>query len=258
VASGTYRYQGPIFAINDGFSASWSQMKAKTDGLVKLRAEIEVAFESQAGDVVSFPFSGLHPLLRRLSSRLIGWLWRALPGTNPPGIHIRSQAAVVRSGSIRILRTSDGETMENFSINAAATSGECEHGTFRSVKRPRLRYRYRCTVDPIRETTRVQIVAGTFHADRPSGRLLDGFVSRMGSAEIRNEGKAGLHVTKTKPRRQESSSSPQNTPVLELSNDHYPTAVFQRRIVEVEESGERFLALEEDVSGFRPGPVHSD
>jgi hypothetical protein len=155
---------------------------------------------------------------------------------------------MVRSGSIRILRASDGETVEDFCIHAAGTSGECEHGTFRSVKRPRLRYRYRCTVDPARKSTRVQIVAGTFHADRPSGRLMDGVVSRMGSAEICNEGKAGLQVTKIKPRRQESGSSPISTPVLELSNDHYPTAVFQRRIVEVEESGERFLALEEDVS----------
>ena len=47
-------------------------------------------------------------------------------------------------------------------------------------------------------------------------------------------------------------------PVLEVANDHFPTAVFLRRIVEVEDpSGERCLALEEDVSRLNLAPIRS-
>ncbi len=45
-------------------------------------------------------------------------------------------------------------------------------------------------------------------------------------------------------------------PVLEVNNDHFPTAIFQRRIVEVlDPSGQRCLALEDDMSLLRLEPV---
>ncbi len=41
-------------------------------------------------------------------------------------------------------------------------------------------------------------------------------------------------------------------PVLEVNNDHFPTAIFQRRIIEVRDpSGETCLALEEDMDLMR-------
>jgi hypothetical protein len=162
VATGIYRYQGPIFPINDEFSVSWSKMKAGIDDPSKLYAEIDVEFDACAAEIISFPFPGVYSSLRKILSRLAGWLWRVLPGTNPPGIHIRSQLVGVRSGSIRILRASDGSIVEDLRINASDSGGECEHGTFRSLKRPRLRYRYRCVVPRAGKTARVQIFAGIF------------------------------------------------------------------------------------------------
>ncbi|MHC4243941.1 MAG: DUF362 domain-containing protein [Planctomycetota bacterium] len=47
-------------------------------------------------------------------------------------------------------------------------------------------------------------------------------------------------------------------PIIEVNNDHYPTAVFQRRIVKVQDpSGKECLALEEDVSRMRLEPIDS-
>ena len=47
--------------------------------------------------------------------------------------------------------------------------------------------------------------------------------------------------------------------MIEVNNDHFPTAVFQRRIVEVEDpSSGRCLALEEDMSRMRLEPIDSD
>jgi len=48
-------------------------------------------------------------------------------------------------------------------------------------------------------------------------------------------------------------------PLIEINNDHYPTAVFQRRIVKVlDPSGEECLALEEDMSRMRLESINSD
>jgi uncharacterized protein (DUF362 family) len=48
-------------------------------------------------------------------------------------------------------------------------------------------------------------------------------------------------------------------PVVEVNNDHYPTAVFQRRIVTVRDpSGEECLALEEDMTLMRLEAINSD
>jgi len=48
-------------------------------------------------------------------------------------------------------------------------------------------------------------------------------------------------------------------PVLEVNNDHFPTAIFQRRIVEVlDPSGQRCLALEDDMSLLRLEPVGTE
>jgi uncharacterized protein (DUF362 family) len=48
-------------------------------------------------------------------------------------------------------------------------------------------------------------------------------------------------------------------PVIEVNNDHFPTAVFQRRIVKVRDpSGEACLGLEEDMTRMRLEAIDSD
>jgi len=47
--------------------------------------------------------------------------------------------------------------------------------------------------------------------------------------------------------------------LLELNNDHFPTAVFQRRVVSLrDEKGTLYLAMEEDMDTLNLGNIHSD
>jgi hypothetical protein len=47
--------------------------------------------------------------------------------------------------------------------------------------------------------------------------------------------------------------------LLEINNDHFPTAVFQRRIVSLrDEEGKVFYALEEDMDSLNLGSINSD
>ena len=46
--------------------------------------------------------------------------------------------------------------------------------------------------------------------------------------------------------------------LLTLVNDHYPTAVFLRRIVEIKNNGKTFYGLEEHIDAINMAPINSD
>jgi hypothetical protein len=47
--------------------------------------------------------------------------------------------------------------------------------------------------------------------------------------------------------------------ILELNNDHFPTGVFQRRVVSLrDEKGDLYLAMEEDMDTLNLGSINSD
>ncbi len=249
LVAGTYRYAGPIFQMSDGSL----RMEADSAQTGELRAEIQVDFESGAFESVSFPFPRASPWLRGISSGLTNWLWSTLPGTNPPGIHIRPHAVRIRSGSVRIVRTADAAVLEDWTVDTGSTWGEGERGTFRNIKRPKLGYRYRCAIDPDRKSARVHIVAGTLRSRGARGDLLDHLVKRFGSAEIVLDD-CGLRVERLSDASVETAAS-----LLEVTSSQFPTAVFQRRIVEAcDASGARHLALEEGMSSMRLEPINSD
>ena len=146
-------------------------------------------------------------------------------------------------------------------VAAGATSGEAEIGTFRNVKHPALLYHYLCALKPGQPGARVQIQSRTLRTREEAwgeDRLesfLGSVISRTSSSEllveegrvtVRPIGSAGLPAERAPLLRKIGE------PIVEVGNDHFPTAVFLRRIVEVEDAaGERTLALEEDMSMLR-------
>ncbi len=250
VPSGTYQYRGPISCIGNGAS-SFHQMQASAAHGSRVQADIEVEFDARACDAVPFPFPRQPALLRRIPSRLTQCLQAVMPGTNLPGVHIRPHALTVRSGSIRIARAADHETMALWTIAPAETFGECERGTFRNVKKPALQYRYQCTVEPNRRSATVRVAAGTLHS--PQG-LLGRAVARVGSAEMQ----IGNGEFFLLPQSSETHAD-HRVPLIELVNTQFPTAALQRRIVECDtRQGDRCFALQEDMSKMRLEAVHSD
>lgn len=258
LVSGTYRYHGPIFELREGPTAAFSQMRRSDAALDVRQARIEIAFTTAAFDTVSFPFPMVPSLVRKLSSRLRAQLEQILPGEHPLGIHITPHTVTIRSATIEI----DSECWQ---VNPTRSRGEAEHGEFRNLKEPTLLYGYLCAIDPQQQTARVQIHARTLRDERErwAKDQLDAFlgtvVSRVAAAEMQlANGQLRVQPLPPagKPAEQAIPLRKVGAPVLEVNNDHYPTAVFQRRIVEVvDESGGHCLALEEDMTRIRLEPV---
>ena len=255
---GTYRYLGPLFRLAEGYSASFSQMKRGAAHLEPCEADIRIEFEPRPFDAVPFPFPLVRSLMRRMSSAMVKRLREALPGEHALGIHIQPHAVAVRSGAIRIRSGSDWLTHE---ISPPRTFGECEKGSFKNLKEPTMLYSYVCAVRPAAQAARVQILTRTLRDEREHWvkDRLDAFVgsvvSRTASAEMLIEG-GSLRVN---PAERAKLLRKLGSPLVEANNDHYPTAVLQRRIVEVlDPSGERCLGLEEDMSCMRLEPIGCD
>ncbi|HZT34114.1 MAG TPA: DUF362 domain-containing protein [Bryobacteraceae bacterium] len=261
IGAGTYRYSGPLYSLEDSYAASFSEMRKGAPRLAKLSAEITLEFQATPSDAVAFPFPLVKPVVRKLSAKLQRELREALPGENAPGIFITPNLAAVRGGSITV----DGESWE---VDPAATAGECEQGAFRNVKEPTLLYGYLCALRPERRSACVQISSRTLRNEKQDwvkdrlDAVLGAAVARMSSAEIRMQDGACTVKPLPPAGRPEDRAVPLRkigAPIVEVNNDHFPTAVFQRRIVEVEDAaGERCLALEEDMRAMRLEAVGCD
>ncbi|MFN7999232.1 MAG: DUF362 domain-containing protein [Bryobacteraceae bacterium] len=254
IRDGVYRYSGPLYELNEGYAISFSEIRKGSPQLTKVEAEISIRFRAAAFDAVAFPFPLVDPVLRRLSSAVQEQLRQVLPGENPPGIFITPHLASVEGGGFRL-------GSESWEIDPAAGVGECEKGAFRNLKEPTLLYGYLCAPHPEQKTASVQIHSRTLRNDKQYwvkdrlDAMTGAAVERMSSAEIRIG--AGECVVKPLPPagRPPDRAVPLvkiGAPLLEVNNDHFPTAVFQRRIVQVQDaSGARSLALEEDMRAMR-------
>jgi uncharacterized protein (DUF362 family) len=269
VAGGTCRYRGPAFRIDAGASASFSGMRAGAAGLTRCEVELELLFAARAYDSVDVAFPLVPELVRHLRSDLARELRELLPGSHLLGITITPHAVSVRSGRLCVRRAGQGggPALLDAAVVAASTFGEAEHGTFRNVKEPTLLYGYLCAVRPDAKAARVQIHSRTLRDEpvRWAKDRLDAFlgsvISRTSCSELLLEGE-GLRVSPLAPagapRDRAAPIRKVGEPVLEVANDHFPTAVFLRRIVEViDPSGERCLALEEDMQRLNLAPIGS-
>jgi uncharacterized protein (DUF362 family) len=254
VATGTCTYRGPIFELAADYATTLADLAGGAGGLARLDADIDIRFESRAGEAVPLPFPRTRTVWRRARSSLTGWLSGALPGTHLPGIHLVPHAVAITSGSIRLQPVGGATEARHWVIQPAGTFGECERGSFRSLKRPTLAYRYRCAVDAGRREASVQIRASTVRHQRRTGALIERLVSRVGSATYVVSAQ-GVEIGAAPAGRRRGEHAPTcPLPVLEIGLGHFPTAVFLRRIVEVEHApGDVGLALEEDMSPVRGG-----
>src|SRR5581483_11069322 len=242
---GIYRYAGPLFEITDGNAAAFSEMRKHAARLTEVQAELEFNFRANPFDSVAFPFPLVKPRLRHLASKLQRQLRALLPGENALGIFLTPHGIEVTGGAIQI-----GDELRP--IVAGLICGEAERGAFRNVKEPTLLYGYLCALRPETGAACVQILARTLRNERQlwiKDRLdaaIGAVLERTSASEIRIESGALSVNPLTTPLRKIGE------PIIEINNDHFPTAVFQRRIVEVEDpAGIRSLALEEDMCLMR-------
>ncbi len=270
LVAGSCRYRGPAFRLVGRTSASFSDMRKGAEGLEQCELDLDLSFEGRPYDAVNVAFPHVPRLVRKLGARLARQLRELLPGVHPLGITITPHALTTCGGRIGILERGPGgeeARADTLEILPERTFGEAEHGAFRNVKEPTLLYGYLCALRPAVQSARVQIHSRTLR-DEPThwtkdriDAFLGSVISRTSSSEMLLEG-GELRVRPIAPAGEPDERAPLlqkvGDPVIEVSNDHFPTAVFIRRIVEVQEpSGERCLALEEDMSRMNLAPIRS-
>jgi uncharacterized protein (DUF362 family) len=249
IESGRYRYSGDMYHLTNGFQVSFLEdLKKAGQGapLQKGTADFQIDFTAQGFDPVDLPF----PHMEKYEIPVLGWIkeryneW--FPGLPLLGIHLGLHSVRIDSGIFNI--TSNGKE-HKFSIDGKNTLGEAEISSFNNVKEPTMYYNYFCGINNKRDIIHVNIEADTWRNERifPVKNMLDRFLSKMmrpaASVEMRIAG-GQLDVQPGVPH----SLTIKDENVLEINYDHYPTGVFQRRVVKVTDStGIPFLALEEDM-----------
>jgi uncharacterized protein (DUF362 family) len=272
VERGIYRYSGPLLALDQGYRASFSEMRSGTNYLTEWEANFEINFKAEPYEPVSFPFEVSGKLAKRLSPSLAAKLREILPSEHPLGVQITPHTVVVSQGKFLIKKRGEnpgGERpAEELQIDADRTFGEAERSTFRNIKEPTMLYGYICALRPGSRSARVQIHTDTLRNEREHwvkdqlDKSIGSIVSRTTSREMLMEG--GKLAVRQLGRQGEEAAEGNlfvkvGTPVIQINNDHYPTAVFQRCIIAVRDpSGEQCLALEENMELMRLEAIDSD
>jgi len=264
ISAGKYRYEGPLFRLTEGSSASFGQMRSGDERLQKCTAELDLTFDATRHEPVPYPFPVLRSLARKMASSIYEALQQALPAEHPLGVTITPHSVKVKSGHLKI---ECPEGPNEYTIAAEQASGEAEQGAFRNLKEPTLLYGYFCALDPENHTARVQIHSRTLRNEREDWAKdrLDAYLGEVLSRTVSGETivrPGGTEVRTLDPR--EDSAAPDRLlsvvgePLLEVNNDHYPTADFLRRIVRVRESsGREYMALEENMRQMKLGADNS-
>jgi len=262
VENGKYSYNGTLFAIEGDYAASFSKMRAGAPNLTECKAEFEIDFDARANNPVSYPL----PVAGQIAAPLIAKLREALPNEHPLGMHIMAHTVTVNSGKLAIKRSQAASAVDEYLIDVDKTFGEAERSTFKGFKEPTLLYGYICALRPSQRTARVQIHTRTLRDERELwakdqiDKFLGKFLSRIASAEMLME-VGSLKVKRLSPEKDQDDNKlfvKLDEPIVEINNDHFPTAVFQRRIIKVRDpDGAECLALEEDMSLMRLDAINS-
>ena len=265
VQDGSYRYQGPIFALPEGYGTSFSHMRDKDASLVECQADFTITFAAHPYEVTPFPFAMANNILARIGAGVKWVLKEILPAEYPLGISITPHTVTVTSGSLTI---NEGGQATEYRLAPAKTFGEAERSTFNNIRHPTMLYGYICAVRPQARMARVQIHSNCLRTARQRlaqdqiEALLGAIISRVASKEMLMEGGA-IKVQDLGPKDAAPGLGAPlfiklGDPLLEINNDHFPTADFQRRIIQVQDpSGETCLALEEDMALMRLGKENS-
>ncbi len=265
VKRGRYRYQGPLYELTDHYATSFTQMNNPTEGLLERRADIEIEFEARPYNTTPLPFQTADNMLADLATALKNVLENILPSIHLLGIFITPHTVTVKQGRIKVT----GDAAEHtYTIEPSSTFGEAERSTLKNIKEPTMLYGYICALCPEARTARVQIHSNSMRNEPEYwvkdqlDALLGSFISHTASKEMLMENNTIL-VRDIGPEARSALGGPTcfqklGRPLLEVNNDHFPTAVFQRRIIEVlDPSGETCLALEEDMEPLRLEAVNS-
>ncbi|MEJ2673552.1 MAG: hypothetical protein P8168_15455 [Deltaproteobacteria bacterium] len=108
VEDGSYRYQGPIFELAEGYATSFSDIRHKASYLNECQADLTINFTAKAYDMTPFPFAIADEVLAKITSGLKLVLQGILPSEYLLGISITPHTVTIETGALTISK--NGET----------------------------------------------------------------------------------------------------------------------------------------------------
>lgn len=253
VRGGTFRYQGPIFEITEGHRVFKSELDGPQSPRLRRReTEIRLRFESRPFPTAHLPF----PFLPRLSPKIRDEIKDWLPHLRTLGLHLTPHRIRVLEGEIDLYE--EGSLTRLRAIPEAAF-GEGEVSTFQNLRWPKIYYNYFCAPAPAGQNARVWIETDVLRGNRKDW-VVDRVQEKLGKMirfAVSLDLQMGEKGLRRLPRKREGWERV-GEPILEINNDHFPTAVFQRRIVFLKDAeGRGRLALEENMDPLNLGSIRS-
>ena len=224
----------------------------------KFMQSIDFQFAYQEFSAVHLPFPvSPHPA-RIVSRKSMDIIKEWLSYLQILGLHLTPHRVHTVTGSIHL---QDATNAYEYVPIAGQIVGEAEKSTFRNIRWPTLYYNYFCGVNPASGEIYVKIRSDALRENRQEHILdmvqqeLGKIISHLASLDLDIQGDTAAVLSEDNAK----SFSTMNDNLLEINNDHFPTAVFQRRVVELrDDAGTTFWALEEDMDTLNLGSINSD
>jgi uncharacterized protein (DUF362 family) len=260
VEKGVYRYEGPVYQLVQGYSVSKADLeKSILPGhLRKMDAQIEILFNCKPYFTVDIPFpivSNFEKLIPRQNREQMEELLRRI---GVLGLHLTPNKVRISEGQITL---KDDSKKETFILETTQTTGEAEISTLNNIRWPTLYYNYFCALNPESDQIYVKVRSDVFRKNRTDylkdklEQLLGKIISHLASVDLDIQGDQSRVLSKDEA----ISFKMVDENLLEINNDHFPTATFQRRVVAMtDDKGKMFYALEEDMDPHILRSIHSD
>jgi uncharacterized protein (DUF362 family) len=249
VEKGVYQYEGPIYELIDGFAVSKSDLEESPlpAHLRKKHAVIKILFNAKQYPQVDVPFPPLSEFEKLVPSQSIETIKGLLRRMGSLGFHLTPHRIHVSEGQIVL---TDESIEKTYTFLPDQTMGEAEISTLKNLRWPVLYYNYFCALGTASNRIYVKVRSDVFRKNRTdyvkdqAEQLLGKIIRHVASLDldIRDDhseiltGDDGI------------SFKMENENLLEINNDHFPTATFQRRMVLLTDGqGRKFIALEEDM-----------
>jgi uncharacterized protein (DUF362 family) len=260
VGEGSYRYEGPLYQIVEGYQLSRSELHKSSlpSHVRRVQARIEIQFGYEKYVPVDVPFALAPEYLKRVSNEILEKMREWHPQLENLGWHMIPHRVKVKEGKI-LLQGADGS--RDYSLVSEKTVGEAEEALFSNLRWPKLYYNYFCALSPEARTLYVKVRSDVLRGNRKDV-VIDRIEQELGK-EVARVVTLDLQIDDRgekvwKPSEGKSFQMVDEN-LLELNNDHFPTAVFQRRVVSLrDEDGVLYLAMEEDMDTLNLANIHSD
>jgi len=174
------------------------------------------------------------------------------------GLHLTPNRVLVSEGQITL---KDEPKTETFTLEADQTTGEAEISTLKNIRWPTLYYNYFCALNSESDQIYVKIRSDVLRKSRTDylkdkvEQWLGKIINHIGSLDLDIQG----DQWKILPENEAISFKMKDENLLEINNDHFPTATFQRRVVAMTDGqGKLFYALEEDMDPHILRSINSD